>query len=98
MEELNPVGAGPRACPGPPREAAPTPMMLGSRVGWFCVAAAGLMLAAETAVASAAGAYNVRDYGATGDGRTLDTPAINKAIEACAEVGGGQVRFPPGRY
>ncbi len=98
MEEMNPVGAGPRACPGPPRGVAPTPMMLRSHIGRFCVVTAGLMLAAEAAVVSAAGAYNVRDYGATGDGRTLDTPAINKAIEACAEVGGGQVRFPPGRY
>lgn len=69
-----------------------------SQIGRFCVATAGLMLAAETAVASTAGVYNVRDYGATGDGQTLDTPAINKAIETCAEAGGGQVRFPPGRY
>jgi len=42
--------------------------------------------------------FNVRDYGATGDGTTLDTPAIKKAIQACAAAGGGTVRFPPGRY
>jgi len=29
---------------------------------------------------------------------TLDTKAINAAIEACAGAGGGQVRFSPGRY
>jgi hypothetical protein len=42
--------------------------------------------------------FNVRDHGATGDGVTLDTKAINAAIEACAKSGGGQVLFPPGRY
>ncbi len=42
--------------------------------------------------------FNIRDRGATGDGLTLDTAAINQAIEACAEAGGGQVLFPPGRY
>jgi polygalacturonase len=42
--------------------------------------------------------FNVRDHGATGDGRTLDTAAINKAVEACATAGGGRVTFPPGKY
>ncbi len=40
---------------------------------------------------------NVRDYGAKGDGTTLDSPAINAAIAATG-VGGGIVRFPAGRY
>jgi polygalacturonase len=40
----------------------------------------------------------VRDHGAAGDGVTLDTGAINRAIMACAEAGGGQVLFPPGTY
>jgi len=40
----------------------------------------------------------VLDYGAAGDGTTLDTAAINQAIAACARAGGGQVLFPPGRY
>lgn len=43
-------------------------------------------------------AFNVRDYGATGDGVTLDSPAINKAIEACAAAGGGTVWIPAGTY
>jgi len=42
--------------------------------------------------------YNVRSFGATGDGRTLDTAAINRAIEAAAAAGGGTVRFPAGSY
>ncbi len=41
--------------------------------------------------------YNVSDFGAKGDGRTLDTAAINKAIDAAAERG-GTVFFPAGTY
>ncbi|MBI3110363.1 MAG: glycoside hydrolase family 28 protein [Ignavibacteriales bacterium] len=42
--------------------------------------------------------YNVREFGAVGDGKTLDSPAINKAIEVCAQTGGGTVYLPPGTY
>ncbi len=42
--------------------------------------------------------FSVKDYGATGDGKTLDSPAINKAIEAAAAAGGGTVVFPAGTY
>src|SRR5689334_25194249 len=42
--------------------------------------------------------YDVKAMGATGDGKTLDTPAINKAIEAANAAGGGTVYFPPGTY
>lgn len=42
--------------------------------------------------------YNVRDYGAKGDGITLDSPAINQAIEAAAQAGGGTVLLPKGVY
>ncbi|HEV2499966.1 MAG TPA: glycosyl hydrolase family 28-related protein, partial [Terriglobia bacterium] len=48
--------------------------------------------------AAVSGFYDVRTFGATGDGRTLDTPAINKAIEAAAGAGGGTVWFPAGTY
>ena len=44
------------------------------------------------------GVFNVRSYGATGDGKTLDTKAINNAIEAAAGAGGGVVFFPAGSY
>ncbi|MCC7236501.1 MAG: glycoside hydrolase family 28 protein [Bryobacterales bacterium] len=43
-------------------------------------------------------AANIRDFGAAGDGRRLDTAAIQKTIDACAAKGGGTVLFPPGRY
>ena len=42
--------------------------------------------------------YNVRDFGAKGDGKTIDSPSINKAIEAAAKVGGGTIIFPAGTY
>jgi len=42
--------------------------------------------------------FDVRHYGAQGDGITLDTAALNQAIEACAKAGGGQVLLPPGHY
>jgi polygalacturonase len=48
--------------------------------------------------ASGAAVHSVRSFGATGDGKTLDTPAINKAIEAAAAAGGGTVHFPAGTY
>jgi polygalacturonase len=44
------------------------------------------------------GVFDVRKYGATGDGKTLDTDAVNHAIEAAAAAGGGMVLFPPGTY
>jgi polygalacturonase len=42
--------------------------------------------------------FDVRKYGATGDGKTLDTEAVNRAIEAAAATGGGVVVFPAGSY
>ena len=42
--------------------------------------------------------YNVRMYGAKGDGKTLDHIAINKAIDACVAEGGGRVLLPAGTY
>ena len=42
--------------------------------------------------------HDVRSHGAKGDGRTVDTEAINKAIETAAAAGGGTVRFTAGRY
>jgi polygalacturonase len=42
--------------------------------------------------------FDVRAFGATGDGRTIDTPAVNRTIEAAAAAGGGTVRFPAGIY
>src|SRR5258708_22895693 len=42
------------------------------------------------------GTHNVQAFGAKGDGKAIDTPAVNKAIEAAAAAGGGVVHFPAG--
>jgi polygalacturonase len=42
--------------------------------------------------------FDVRGYGAAGDGKTVDTPAINRAIEVVAAAGGGTLVFPAGTY
>lgn len=44
------------------------------------------------------GIYDIRSFGAVGDGQAVDTPAINKAIEAAAAAGGGTVLLPAGTY
>jgi polygalacturonase len=56
-----------------------------------------LLFLALTALASAA-SYNVRDFGATGDGTTKDTRAFQKALDTCAVNGGGDVVVPAGKY
>jgi polygalacturonase len=47
---------------------------------------------------AAVGTYNIRHFGAVGDGTVNDAPAINKAIDACAKAGGGTVFVPSGYY
>ncbi len=42
--------------------------------------------------------YNVKDFGAKGDGVAVNSDAINKAIDAAASEGGGTVYFPAGNY
>ncbi len=51
-----------------------------------------------TGIHAVAKTYNVRDFGAKGDGTTLDSPAINAAIQAAFEKGGGTVLLPAGTY
>jgi polygalacturonase len=79
--------------------------MQGTRRGWragprrlVVIAALALACPAAAQTASSTGVFSVRDFGATGDGTTVDTPAINRAIEAAAAAGGGTVRFPAGTY
>jgi len=48
--------------------------------------------------AASPGLFNVRDYGAKGDGKTKDTAALQKTLDACAAAGGGIVCVPEGVY
>src|SRR5580704_16022130 len=70
----------------------------------------GLAAAATTAIPAAyaaqrspntsatQGIFDIRTYGAAGDGKAVDSPAINKAIEAASATGGGTVLFPAGTW
>jgi polygalacturonase len=44
------------------------------------------------------GGFDVRQFGARGDGKTFDTAAIQKALDECGKAGGGTVKFSPGIY
>ena len=72
------------------------------RIGSLGMASASMpalaLAAPGKAPASHSTFFDVRQYGAAGDGTTVDTPAVNRAIEAAAAAGGGTVLFPAGTY
>jgi polygalacturonase len=57
-----------------------------------------LMAGAAAHAQSSPAVFDVRAYGARGDGKTLDNEAINRAIDAASTAGGGTVYLPAGRY
>ncbi len=57
-----------------------------------------LLLGAVAWAGSGPVGFNVRDHGARGDGKAKDTAGVQKAIDACAERGGGTVLLPAGTY
>jgi polygalacturonase len=61
---------------------------------------AGVTLAPASAKTGPAAArfFDVKTFGAAADGRTLDSPAINRAIDACHAVGGGVVYLSGGSF
>ena len=81
-----------------PRQHQTAALHVGLRNGLGRVFAPVLILAMLWSTPAFASTVNVRDHGAKGDGVTLDSPAINAAIEAVAKSGGGTVVLPAGRY
>src|SRR5437868_13139566 len=85
-----------------------------SRRRWVAIASAPAIAAAVTSTFSrgaraadppqvddnllGAKIYNIRDLGAKGDGTTLDTAAVQAAIDAAARDGGGTVLVPAGDF
>ena len=64
----------------------------------LAVLARGVAPLCPAQTAPTAKTYNVRDFGATGDGTNKDTAAFQKALDACAVSGGGDVIVPAGSY
>ena len=42
--------------------------------------------------------YNINSFGAIADGVTINTVAIQTAIDECSSAGGGRVVIPSGKY
>jgi polygalacturonase len=77
--------------------ARPTAKGFGQQSGRMLFVA--LALAATVSFhAQATAIYDVQDFGAKGDGQTLDTVAIQKALDRCGQAGGGIVWLKPGTY
>ena len=59
---------------------------------------AATLVAKETAAEAPKAVYNVRDFGAKGDGLSKDTAAIQAAVDTCTRAGGGTVLLPAGTF
>jgi polygalacturonase len=64
----------------------------------FLLSAVLVGLLSVAGVCGAENAFDIRQFGAQGDGKTLCTQAIQQAVERCAAAGGGTVFLPPGRW
>ncbi|NCI46851.1 glycoside hydrolase family 28 protein [Sediminibacterium soli] len=73
----------------------------------FCIGISGYLFPQQLAWVSKVGArsfpkspkiFQANQYGAVGDGSTVNSAFIQKAIDACAAAGGGIVTFRPGTY
>ena len=58
----------------------------------------GMVLLAQVQAQQPVAVFNIKNYGARGDGKTINTQAFNKTVDACADAGGGTVVVPAGTY
>ena len=58
----------------------------------------GLIALALIHPSDAQSVYNIAEYGAVGDGATLNTAAIQRAVDSCSAHGGGRIVVPAGRF
>src|SRR5208282_3213043 len=68
-------------------------MRLTHTITWALVS-----LAVSLPAAAATKVFDVRQFGAKGDGQTCDTAAVQKALDECGQAGGGTVKFSRGTY
>jgi polygalacturonase len=71
---------------------------LNGRLGWCLTLVLGVSVTAALARAGDPKVFDIRQFGAKGDGKALDTASIQRALDACGEAGGGVVRVPAGTY
>jgi len=71
-------------------------MVLLSALFWAALVAAGAESSDEAR--NRVSAHNITNFGAKGDGKAMNTKAINQAIAECSQSGGGTVVIPPGDY
>ncbi len=69
----------------------PNQRLLSLTILFFC-------FASFTSCVKSPSGFNVMKFGAAGDGKSLDTEALQSTIDACAKAGGGTVILPAGRY
>jgi len=65
---------------------------------WFLLVMSVILFTGGIAAMAERDVYNVRDFGAKGDGKTDDTAAFQRALDEAGKAGGGVVYAPRGNY
>ncbi len=65
---------------------------------WLTAVICGALIIGGTATMAQSSMWNVKDFGAKGDGKTDDTAAFQRALDEAGKAGGGTVYAPRGNY